>query len=62
MFEVLDAVVVAVEHLAVDDQPEGVGTCHFDKGALAVVHEFLHVGTVDVSALAVFVDEAGELE
>ena len=62
MFDVLDAVVVAVEHLTVDDQPEGVGACHFDKGVLAVVHEFLHVGTVDMGALAVFVDEAGELE
>ena len=32
VFEVLDAVAVSVEHLAVDDQPEGVGTCHLDKG------------------------------
>ena len=37
MFDVLDAVVVAVEHLAVDDQPEGVGACHLDNGALAVL-------------------------
>ena len=62
MLDVLYPIVVAVENLAVDDQPEGVGACHLDKGALAVLHEFLDVGAVDVGALAVFVDEAGELE
>lgn len=32
VLDVLDAVVVAVEHLTVDDQPKGVGACHLDKG------------------------------
>ena len=62
MFDVLDAVVVAVEHLAVDDQPEGVGACHLDNGALAVLHKLLDIGAVDVGAMAVFVDKAGKLE
>ena len=62
MFDILDAVVIAVEHLAVDDEPEWVGASHLDYGSLTVLHEFLDVGAVDVGALAVFVDEAGELE
>ncbi len=32
VLDVLEAVVVAVEHLTVDDQPKGVGACHLDKG------------------------------
>ena len=32
VFDVLYPIVVAVEHLAVDDQPKGVGACHLDKG------------------------------
>ena len=62
MVEVLHAVAVAVEHLAVDDQPEGVGACHLDGGCLAVEHKAFDVGAVDMGAAAVVVDEGGKFD
>ena len=62
MVEVLHAVVVAVKHLSIDNQPEGVGAGHLDKGALAVLHQLLDIRAVDMGTMAVFVDEAGEFE
>lgn len=60
--EVLDVVAGGVEHLAVDDEPKGFGAFDVDGGGLAVEHETLHVGAVDVGAAAVVVDEGGELD
>jgi len=60
--QVLNLIVVAVQHLAVDYQPEGFGTRQFDGGALTVEHELFDIGTVDVGAVAVFVHQAGELD
>ena len=62
MFEVLHTVVVAVHHLAVDDQPEGIVAGYLHRCPLAVFHQPFHFGAVDVGALAVVVDEAGEFD
>ena len=39
-----------------------MGAGDFDVGGLAVEHEVLDVGAVDVCATAVVVDEGGELD
>lgn len=58
--EILDLVAGGVEHLAVDDEPEGFVAFDGCGGGLAVEHEALGVGAVDVGAAAVVAHEAGE--
>lgn len=58
--EVLDLVAGGVEHLAVDDEPEGFVAFDGGGGGLAVEHEALGVGAVDVGAAAVVAHKAGE--